>query len=194
MKKLILYFAILLPIITNAQKKNWIKNYWISANTSFLFDTDKRHIGFSVDAGRNLKHNLKAGIGYSYIQFDKEKNIAVVNAIVEKSIEADKRALYFFAKPGIAIPLKPKVHVKNFSYYEFENYKAGFNLQLGSGIRWKINRHGYFLNAGYNISNYSFTTKQTVTYNVINTLKTETHYHTYKVGYNKVMINIGFIL
>lgn len=194
MKKIFLGFAFLLPIITNAQKKKWINNYWISSNASFLYSSEKRDIGFSVDAGRNLKKNFKAGIGYSFIQFSSEKNVAVINAVLEKSIEAEKRALYFFVKPGFAFPLKPKVQVKNFSYYAFENSKPGLNLQLGSGIRWKINRHGYFLNAGYNISRYNFTTKQTVTYNLINNLQTETILHKYKIGYNKIMVNIGFIL
>ncbi len=195
MKKLFIICTLLFPTLINAQNKNWLNKYWLSTNISLLYSNEKKGTGFSIDAGRNFKYGLKAGVGYSFLQFAANKKVDIINAYLEKSIDVDKSALFFFAKPGIAIPNKPKIQVKEFSFYDYENAKSGLNFQFGSGIRWKIKRHSYFLSAGYNISQYEFTTKQSLRFiNPLNPFETETIYHNYKLAYTKLFINIGFTL
>ncbi len=195
MKKALIICALFYSTLINAQNKNLLDKYWLSTNISLLYSNEKRGTGLCIDAGRNFKYGLKAGIGYGFLQFAANKKVDIINAYLEKSIEVDKRALFFFAKPGVAIPNKPKTQVKEFSFYEYENAKAGLNFQFGSGIRWKIKRHSYFLSAGYNISQFEFTTKQSLRFiNPLNSFETEIIYHNYKLAYNKFLINIGFTL
>jgi hypothetical protein len=195
MKKIFIIIGFFISLSTNAQKKNWVDNYWLSTNVSLLFSNEKRGTGMSIDAGRNFKYGIKVGLGYSFLQFDADKKADILNAYFEKSIDAEKRSLFFFAKPGIAIANKPKKQAEKISYFEYESAKTGLNLQLGSGIRWKIKRHSYFLSAGYNISQYSLITKESIKFiNPINPDLIETVYHTYKWNYNKILVNIGFTL
>jgi hypothetical protein len=178
-----------------AQKKNWIDKYWLSTNISLLFSNDKRGTGLSIDAGRNFKHGIRLGAGYSFLQFDENKKVDIVNAYIEKSIDTDKRSLFFFAKPGIAMPNKAKTLASKISFYEYRDAEAGLNLQLGTGIRWKIKRHSYFLSAGYNITQYSFNTTEKLRFvNVFIPETFEEVIHNYKFSYNKILINIGFTL
>ncbi len=195
MIRVLILVAFIFPQAVNAQKKNWIDQYWVSASVSLLFGNDKMGTGYAVDAGRNFEHGFKAGVGFGYLQFDAFKKATIFNAYLEKGIAFDKKALFFFAKPGIAIPIKPKEQANKISFYDYDNAKMGGNLQFGSGIRWKIKRHSYFINAGYNITGYSFTTKETIGFvDPFNPVFNETIIHKYKLSYTNILVNIGFTL
>jgi hypothetical protein len=193
MIRILIFITFIIPITVNAQKNDWINNYWVSTNVSLLFGNDKLGTGFAVDVGRDFKHAVKAGIGLAYLQFDSYKNATIINFYLEKSISSDKRDLFFFAKPGIAIPNRPKDQASKISFYEYKNAKMGGNLQFGSGIRWKIKRHSYFISTGYNFTNYSFTTKQTIgIVNPLNPSLAENIIHNYRLSYSNILVNIGF--
>jgi hypothetical protein len=195
MKKIILILLLLPTIIFAQQKKQWIDNYWLSTNLSLLFSTEKRGTAISVDIGRNVKHNFKIGLGYSFLLLDVDTKVDVINAYLEKSINAKNNALFFFVKPGIAIPKKAEMLASKISPYQYEHKKNGFNIQLGSGIRWKVNRHSFFMSAGYNITNYSFTTKEYVQpVNPYNPFVEDAILHNYKWSYSNIFVNLGFTL
>jgi Outer membrane protein beta-barrel domain len=187
---------LLLPTICFAQKKkHWYNNYWVSANVSLLHSIAKRGTGLSIDAGRNLKPNIKAGVGYTFLQFDIITKVDVLNLYLEKSINSKNNQLYFFVKPGIAIPKKAKAIAETYSSFEYDNKKFGLNMQLGAGIRWKVNRHSFFLNGGYNITKYSFTTKQDILpVNPYNPFFEDPIFHTYKIYHSNILVNLGFTL
>jgi hypothetical protein len=195
MKKVII-IILLSPIFCTAQQKNhWIDNYWFSTNLSLLHSIEKRGAGISFDVGRNINNICKAGLGYTFIQFDLNTQVDVVNVYLEKSIDAKRNALFFFAKPGIAIPKKAMVLADKISPYEYEGKKSGFNIQLGSGIRWKVKRHSFFLSAGYNKTNFSFTAIQFVQpVNPYNPFIDDPINHTYKLSYSNIIVNLGFTL
>jgi hypothetical protein len=196
MKKILLFFLVLFPTLCLAQKKkSWVKDYWVSTNLSLLHSIEKRGAGISFDAGRNLKYGIKIGAGYTFLQFDLITKIDVINAYLEKGIDGKNNALFFFAKPGIAIPKKAKQIAVKYSPYEYEDKKNGLNLLLGSGIRWKVKRHSFFLSAGYNITKYSFTAKESVlAVNPYNPFVENPIIHIYKLSNNNVIVNIGFTL
>ena len=195
MKYIIIFFWILPQIGIGQQKKSWIDHYWVSANLSLLHSIEKRGSGFCIDMGRNFKSNYKLGIGYSFLQFDEITKVNVVNVYLEKSINAKNNQLFFFAKPGITLPHHIKILAANKSPYEFYEKQNGYNLQLGSGIRWKVNRHSFFLNGGYTITNFSFTAKEfLVPINPYNPFADDPINHKYKLSYSNIIVNIGFTL
>lgn len=195
MKKIILIIFILPSICFAQQKKHWVDDYWLSANVSLLYSIEKRGSAASIDFGRNFKHGFKAGVGYSFLQQNINTKVDVINAYLEKSIDTKRNALFFFAKPGIAIPKKSELIAAKISPYEYDTKKNGLNLQLGSGIRWKVNRHSFFLNAGYNITKYSIITKQYIMpINPYNPFVDDPIIHKYKWTYNNILVNIGFTL
>ena len=105
------------------------------------------------------------------------------------------KALFFFAKPGLAIVKKAKSLSNKLSPYEYINKKNGLNVQIGSGIRWKIKRHSFFLNGGFNVTNFSFLTKQfVIPVNPYNPFIEEPILHTYKLNYKNIFFSLGFTL
>jgi hypothetical protein len=195
MKKLFLVIIILPTICFAQQKKQWLDKYWLSTNLSLLFSVEQKGTAANVDIGKTFKHGLKVGLGYSFLQFDINTKVDVVNAYLEKSIDTKSKALFFFAKPGIAIPKKIEILATKISPYEYNSKKNGFNIQLGSGIRWKVKRHSFFLSAGYNITNYSFTTKEFVRpVNPYNPFVDDPIIHNYKWRYSNILVNLGFTL
>jgi len=191
-------FIILLifPMICFAQqKKHWVDNYWLSTNLSLLYSIENLGNAAAIDIGRSFKHGFKIGAGYNFVQFDEDTKVDVVNAYFEKSIDTKTKSLFFFAKPGIAIPKKAKILSNKISPYEYVAKKNGFNFQVGSGIRWKIKRHSFFLNAGYNITNFSFDTREFIMpVNPFNPFVEEPIMHNYRLNYKKIFMSIGFTL
>lgn len=177
------------------QKKHWLDYYWLSNNLSLLYTVENKATGASIDLGRNFKHGLKLGAGFGFIQFDENTKVDIVNAYFEKSIDSKNKALFFFAKPGLAIVKKAKSLSNKLSPYEYVNKKNGLNVQIGSGIRWKIKRHSFFLNGGYNVTNFSFLTKQfVIPVNPYNPFIEEPILHTYKLNYKNIFFSLGFTL
>jgi hypothetical protein len=197
MKRFALFYLIALPIIADAQKKgSSINNYWIASNISLLFDTDYKGTGIGIEAGRYLKKGIAVGMGYNFLQLNNTNKVNVLQATIEKSIGDKKSKLFFFAKPGIAFAKNQKLQTTKYTNLEYYKSKAGFNLQVGSGIRWMINRHSYFLNAGYNFTNYTLYTKeyQSVPVDPYNPFFEDAVVHTYKLNFTKLIISIGFTL
>jgi hypothetical protein len=108
MKKIFLMMLIFPATCFAQQKKHWIDNYWLSTNLSLLYSVQKRGTAASIDVGRNFSPGFKAGAGYSFLQLDENTNVDVISAYLEKSIDTKTKALFFFAKPGVAIPKKTK--------------------------------------------------------------------------------------
>ncbi len=195
MKKIFLMLLILPAACFAQQKKQWITNYWLSTNLSLLYSVQKRGTAASVDVGRNFSSGFKLGAGYSFLQLNENANVDVINAYLEKSIDTKTKALFFFAKPGIAIPKKTKTMASKISPYEYEDKKNGLNMQFGTGIRLKVKRHSFFLSAGYNITKYSITTKEyLLPVNPYNPFIDAPIFHNYKFSYSNILVNIGFTL
>ena len=195
MKKILVILFIFPCICFAQQKKHWIDHYWLSSNLSLLYTYENRATAASIDVGRNFKPGLKLGAGYGFIHFDENTKVNIVNAYFEKSIDTKNRALFFFAKPGLAIVKKAKSLSNKLSPYEYVTKKNGLNVQIGSGIRWKIKRHSFFLNGGYNVTNFGFVTKQYVLpVNPYNPFVEEPIIHNYKLNYKNIFMSLGFTL
>ena len=194
--KNIFLLILLLPNFCAAQKKkNWINDYWFSTNLSLLHSIEKRGASLNFDVGKNFIHNFKIGAGYSFLLLDLDTRVDVINAYFEKSIDTKNNALFFFAKPGIAIHKNTLNLASKISPYEYMGKKNGFNFQIGSGIRWKVKRHSFFLSAGYNFTNYSFTTKEYIQpVNPYNPFVEDAIIHNYKWSYSNILVNLGFTL
>jgi hypothetical protein len=194
--KTIIIFFLLIPIFCSGQQKNhWVDNYWVSTNLSLLHSVEKRGGGISFDIGRAIKNTYKAGIGYTFMQFDLDTKVDALNLYLEKSINTKKNALFFFAKPGISIPKRANLIASKFSQFDYVGKKNGFNIQLGSGIRWKVNRHSFFLSGGYNKTSFSFTSNQFLQpVNPYNPFVEDPIKHTYKLSYSNIIVNLGFTL
>ncbi len=194
--KYIFLIALLLPNFCEAQKKkNWINDYWFSTNISLLHSIKKRGNALSFDVGKNFKHNSKIGVGYSFLLLDLDTKVDVINAYFEKSIDTKNNALFFFAKPGLAIPKNTLTLASKISPFEYVGKKNGFNFQFGSGIRWKVKRNSFFLSAGFNFTNYSFTTKEYLQpVNPYNPFEENFVLHNYKWNYSNILVNLGFTL
>jgi hypothetical protein len=195
MKKIFLMMLIFPATCFAQQKKHWIDNYWLSTNLSLLYSVQKRGTAASIDVGRNFSPGFKAGAGYSFLQLDENTNVDVISAYLEKSIDTKTKALFFFAKPGVAIPKKTKTIASKISPYEYDNKKNGLNMQFGTGIMWKVKRHSFLLSAGYNITKYSIITKEyVVPVNPYNPFIDAPIFHNYKLSYTNILVNIGFTL
>lgn len=195
MKKILIILFIFPCFCFAQQKKHWLDHYWLSNNLSLLYTVENKATGASIDLGRNFKYGLKLGAGFGFIQFDENTKVDIVNAYFEKSIDSKNKALFFFAKPGLAIVKKAKSLSNKLSPYEYVNKKNGLNVQIGSGIRWKIKRHSFFLNGGFNVTNFSFLTKQfVIPVNPYNPFIEEPILHTYKLNYKNIFFSLGFTL
>jgi hypothetical protein len=200
MKKYILLLNVLITISCIAQQKNkWYDKYWAGANVSILFSSETNtnnsgiSVGANVDVGKNLKNNYKLGVGYGHLQFDAITKINTLTIYSEKSFTSKKRALFFFAKPGIAFAVNKLELANALSWFEYYKSTPGFQLQVGSGIRWMINRHSYFISAGYNSTKYKIFSKEyPVAVDPYNPFVDEPIVHTLKLHHTKVMVNFGF--
>jgi hypothetical protein len=203
MKTLLILILLVNSVICNGQqKKCWIDNYWASANVSILltasdYETNTKTIGtgFTIEAGRNLLKKYRVGLGYSLIQLNEIDKIKTYNIYIEKFIKDKSRELYFFAKPGIACVANANEMISKVNRFELNKSKAGFNFQVGTGIRWKIKRNSFNLGAGYHLIKYSIVSNEyPIAVDPYNPFEQPLIKHTYKFEKSRVVINIGISL
>jgi hypothetical protein len=191
---LVLFFASIVNGI--AQKKmQWTKNYWLSSNITLLFGDEQNGTGVQLDVGRQFNKGIKTGLGYSFYQFNQFNKVNEIHLYAEKSIGKDKKQLYFFASPGVAFGNNPKEQLQKMSSYEFKKSSPGINLQFGSGIRFMVSRHSFFIRAGYSITKYAlYGTEYPTPIDPFNPFYEDAIEHQYKLQYNKLNISLGFTL
>jgi hypothetical protein len=194
---LVAIFSLFISTQTSAQQKNRnkLQKFWIGASTALLNGTANKKLGtaFFIDAGLFLKHNYMLGIGGGAINFDEKRDATIFYGYAEKNIGNNKRKLFFYAKPGITLPSKPKEQFATISRFDFEKAKLGMHLQSGVGIRWMVNRHSFFISTGFSKTTYSFTAKQyTVPVDPYNPFYEEAIIHQYKLAFTRMQFNMGF--
>ena len=196
-KSVLLYYMTLLFSVafSQQQKQPWYTNYRVGANTSLLKGSADEYttIAAFADAGRYLKNNFLIGAGGGFINFQNNKKVTVVYSYIEKNIGGNKRKLFFYAKPGAAFAYKPAVQLQSLDRNEYWKTVPGFHLQAGTGIRWMIDRHSFFISTGLSKTGYAIYTKEyPVVVDPYNPFVENAIVHTYKFAFNKLQFNIGF--
>ena len=193
-KIILLCLIILSTTNTNAQSKKWYKNYWAGGNIAFLLSTQSNATGFAINAGRNIK-TFKVGLDYQLIDFTTYTKVKIVSLYFDKSIQGKGKQLYFYAQPGLAFIANGKKDLSYISRYEYEGNKPGLNLQIGSGIRWMVKQHSFYLRAGYNATSYTLLANDyPVPINPYNPFKEDVVVHKYRKEYYKIEVRLGFNL
>jgi hypothetical protein len=81
------------------------------------------------------------------------------------------------------------------SRFELDKAKAGVDVQIGLGIRWKVKRHSFNLSTGYQHSNYSIITNEYPrAVDPYNPFVEDVIKHTHKFEKSRVMVNLGITL
>jgi hypothetical protein len=193
-KIMILFFLIAFTLKIQAQKKKWYNNYWAGANVGLLLGNNNQSPNFGYNAGRKVG-KFQLGIDYQQSSVSTFSSVKIISAYFDKSIKDKKNQLFFYVMPGISYLKDPKTNFTKFSSYQFKNSTPGFNFQFGSGIRWNVKNHSFYLSGGYSISNYSlFANEFPLILNPYNPSVEETVVHKYHFRYNKIQIKLGFQL
>lgn len=193
-KIILLCLITLSTTITNAQLKKWYKNYWVGGNVAFLLSTESKATGFAVNAGRNIK-SFKVGLDYQSIDFTTYTRVKIVSLYFDKSIEGKGNQLYFFAQPGLAYISNGKKELSYITGYEYKGNNPGMNVQIGSGIRWMVKHHSFYLRAGFNATSYTLLANDyPFPLNPYNPFKEDIVVHKYTKTFNKIEVRFGFNL
>ena len=193
-KIILLCLVLFTTIQANSQSKKWYKNYWVGGNMAFLLSTETKATGFAINAGRNIK-SFKVGLDFQSIDFTKFTRVKIVSLYLDKSIQGKKNQLYFYAQPGLAYIANGKKELSYISRYEYEASKPGMNLQIGSGIRWMVKQHSFYLRAGFNATSYTLLANDyPFPINPYNPFKEDVVVHKYTKAFNKIEVRLGFNL
>lgn len=174
-----------------AQQKKWYDDYWVSANVNLLF-SQNNNTGGGMDFGKTIKNNYVIGMGFDVQQFNEIAKATTLHLYAEKFIKGKKRELYFFGTPGVAFSNNTEQHLQQISRFEYKKSIPGFHLHFGSGIRWMVKRHAFFINAGYGISNYKILANNyPIPIDPYNPFYEDVVVYQYKLQYQRVVISLG---
>ncbi len=173
------------------------KNYYASAQTSLLKGAADEYttIGAFAEGGKYIKNNFSAGAGAGFINFQNSKKAIVLYLSIEKNIGANKRKLFFYGKPGIAFAWKPVIQLQEMAVTEYWKKRPGLYLQAGSGIKWMVGRHNFFISTGLCTTGYTIYAKEyPVPVDPYNPFIEAAIMHKYQLTFTKLIFNAGFTL
>jgi hypothetical protein len=194
--KFLLLVITLLPIFGFSQtQKKWYDTYWIGANTSVHTGSGYLDVGYGLNAGKKIK-DYRIGLDYQVLEFTAPSKAKIISIYLDKSIKDKKRELFFYALPGLAYPLNTGMQISDISNrFEYKGKDPGFNFQLGTGIRWNVKRHSYYLSSGFSFTKFKLkATEYPIAINPYNPFIENGIVHTYTKQYNKVQVKFGFNL
>ncbi len=178
-----------------AQQKHWYDTYWASGQVALLFGTQSTAIGtnLSIDVGKKLGKNYSVGVGYNKVDYNNINATNNISLYTEAYKTAKNRELFIYAKPGLSFAKKPQMQVANLlGVAEYTKSNTGSILQLGTGIRWMVNRHAYFTSFGYIINHYTIqATEYPRPVDPYNPFVEPQLKHQFNFKYQKVIVNFG---
>jgi hypothetical protein len=192
------YISIFILFITNlqapAQKKHWIDKYWLASSVQVLYGQNTG-TGVHVDIGKTIGQHFNIGMGYGYMEFNEIQKANLFSLYAEAFVKQRNTQLYAFIKPGMALAHKAKDQLATLSRWEFSKSNMGSNLQLGTGVRFMVKRHAFFIQAGYSTTNYSMHAKEyTTPVDPYNPFYEDPINHTYKLQFQKIVLSLGIRL